>query len=242
MPPAPTCGDLRRMVPPSVSDQPSGSPSQPPVAPTGRRLEQKPRRNRLPAATQPTSAQPIYASGAPPVAPLQPRQSFFGWAGFKLPAEPLASSQLPPATFPASYQLSAPAAPQPNRVSPTPQGNIAANPPAPNFGGWKPVLIPALIRKIKSWGSGCGCQGCHRRRCAPLVAKLALCCGAKDPAVSPSPQANFGGDVVQGPAASKPNAASLSSSARSSGTEPGDVAEGGKVFESTAFESRDKSP
>ncbi len=226
-------------APPAVADQPSDAPSQPvaPVAPPGRRnAETAPR---MPAAeTQPKSAQPSPAS-PPPVAPAQPQRSFFGWVGFRLQPEPLASSQLPPPTFPASYQLTVPAS-QPNRVSPSPQGNPPADPPAPRFGGWKPVLLPALINKIKNWGNGCGCQGCHQKG-PPSCCQACTCCGVKNSAVSASSQTNSAA-TSPSPAARTPNAASLVPSARSGGAEPGDVAEGRKVFEPTAIEGRDETP
>jgi hypothetical protein len=133
-----------------------------------------------------TSVQPP-AALPPPIATLRPRPSFFGWIGFKLEPEPLASAQLPPATFPPSYyQLRAPA-PDAHRVSPTPQGNTTACPPAPKFGGWKPVLIPALIKKIKNLGNACGCQCCHQEG-ATSSCQSCTCVGVRNPTVSASPQ------------------------------------------------------
>jgi hypothetical protein len=140
-----------------------------------------------PAAAQPTPAQPIYAS-PPPVAPPRVRDSLFGWAGFRLPAEPLPSSQLPAATFPPSYDQPAPAA-HVHSVSPTPQANTAASQQAPMFGGWKPVLIPALIEKLKNWSHGCDCHGCHQGS-ASSCCQSCTCCGLKTPKVSTTPQAH----------------------------------------------------
>jgi hypothetical protein len=140
-----------------------------------------------PAAPQSTPAQPIYAS-PPPVAPPRVRDSLFGWAGFRLPAEPLPSSQLPAATFPPSYDQPAPAA-HVHSVAPTPQANTAASQQAPMFGGWKPVLIPALIEKLKNWSHGCDCHGCHQQS-ASSCCRSCTCCGVKTPKVSTSPQAN----------------------------------------------------
>jgi hypothetical protein len=145
-----------------------------------------------------TSAQQPLLASPPPVAPPRPRQSFFDWIGFKLEPEPLASPQLPPATFPPSYQLRAPA-PDTSRVSPTPQGNTAASPPAPKFGGWKPVLLPALIQKIKNLGNACGCHGCDEKG-TPSRCQACTCCGVKNPAVSASPQKTSSAATCQIPA------------------------------------------
>jgi hypothetical protein len=185
--PAPSFGP-ETVVPSPTADQSSVAPSQP-VAPAERKKVDKAQVPPQPplAARQPKRAQSIYAS-PPPVAPRQPRDSLFGWAGFRLPADPPASAQLPPATFPPSYQVPAPA-PHVHDVSPTPQANAAESQPSPIFGGWKPVLIPALIKKIKNWGHGCGCQGCHHEG-ASSCCKSCTCCGVKSPAVSTSPQAN----------------------------------------------------
>ena len=178
--------------------------------------------------------------------------------------QPLASPQFPPVTFPATYPRPA-VAPVPNQVSSTPQANTCV--PAPEtrnwFGGWKPVIIPGLIKKFKSWGRGSGCQSCQQRT-ASSCPHVCPCCGAKRAPVAPSAQAtaapaqsaSTAGMPPVAPAAATPpklvgSPAGYNQVVRDqgllrpwsglAGAKASDVTQEGQVIQSAALQGGDKS-
>ena len=148
------------------------------------RLRRKARSQRRPLARdfsrRPPS--PIYAS-PPPVAPPEPRGKFLSWLHPDGKAEPLASPQLPPATFPTTYRLNpAPAMP----VQATPQKD-AVPCATPANAAKKPCVLTGLFHKLKSWGHGSGCGGCQRDG-SPSCCHGCTCCAGRSSTVSGSPQ------------------------------------------------------
>jgi hypothetical protein len=236
------------------------------------------------------------------MAPARPRKSFFNWFSFGQEPPALASSQLPPATYPKTYRQPASpppppppapaakpavtAAPQaatpapaptsqaspapPAAPAPTAQAAAPAPAPAPTaqaspsptpqtsphvhttaheswFGGWKPVVIPALIQKFKSLGEGSVCQKCHPPAPpAPRCPHVCPCCGSKLGAggVAPSGQLTSSATVVSGQqtVATNPAPAPASEPVRLANAKPSDVAQEGQVVQPAALQGGDKTP
>ncbi len=254
----PAATSAQASTPPSGSGQVpgAGSPAAAPMVSA-----------RAPVAASPQS---IYAS-PPPVAAAPHKCKLLSWLHHDQTAEPLASPQLPPPTFPSSYRTFAPAshavavqaigqgnkAPCATTTAPcaTAQPTCAPAVKAPK----KPCFLKVWIHNLKSGGhaSACGdCQPAEPSTCCHGCA----CCGKKVMAL-PSPQVNVTATqgnaaaqanttTTQGSTAATPgNVASPNDSASSSeaklssrGPEADDVAEGRKVVGAAASQVVDKPP
>jgi hypothetical protein len=219
-------------VPKQEVQQPSPPSVQTAPAPVSVQTQAPP-----PASDQPVvrgSSQAIYAS-PPPVAPQEPRHKFLSWLFVEEKIEPLASPQFPPATFPPTYHAHSP---QPGQVLAAPQAHAvtaAVATKAPK----KPCFLKVWFQKPKGCGHVSCCTGCHHAGCASCCHGCACHCG-KNPSVAASPQASA--PSPQGNSASpQGNPPSQVVPIRSTGTEPGDVAQEGKVGETAASEGLDKS-
>ncbi|MFI5461128.1 MAG: hypothetical protein ACHRXM_37450 [Isosphaerales bacterium] len=248
VPPAPKPPAQRTPPPPPLPDgaRPVAEPTEPQAPASSEEKEAKPQPSQAPAPSSavapapvaPQSQAPSSASGPslfrpaaqssyaspPPVAPPEPRGTFLSWLHPDRHADPLASPQLPPATFPTTYVQNASIA-MPVRSTPQ-QDAVPCVTPA--NAAKKPCALSGLLHKLKSWGHGSGCGGCQREG-SPSCCHGCTCCAGKRSTVSGSPQ---------GPAASlRGPLAPLVALVRSRGTEPGDVAQGGKVFDSAVSQS-----
>jgi hypothetical protein len=210
-----------------LQSRPSQAQSQsPPPAPTAAAA---------PAAATPSpasdrraaspSAQTLYASH-PPVAPHEPRRRLFGWLWHDRQTEPLASPQYAAAAFPASYKCCAGRDAIP--ACPGPQQGAASCAAAPKPCSEQPCLFHGLMRKLKSLHS-CGCHHCGSHSCCACCS----CCGGNEAGDSCSHKGpSKSAPAVQPSAQSRPEP--TKAPVRSTGAEPGDVAEGRKVVDRTA--------
>jgi len=259
VPLAPEPPAQRTPPPPPLPDgaRPAAAPTGPREPASSEEKEAKPQPSQAPAPTPavapapvaPQSQAPSTASGPrllrataqsnyaspPPVAPPEPRGTFLSWLHPDGKAAPLASPQLPPATFPTTYVPNVSSA---MPVQATPQKDAVPCATSAN-GAKKPCVLTGLFHKLKSWGHGSGCGGCQRDG-SPACCHGCVCCARKRSTASGSPQGTVAS--VQGPAASlRGPLAPLVALVRSRGTEPGDVAKGGKVFDSAVSQSLDES-
>jgi len=254
-PPAPPlAGGDRPAAAPTAPDAPASSgekeaqpqPSQAPASPSTMAPAAVSAQAQVPpTASGPrlltATAQAQYAS-PPPVAPPEPRRRFLSWLHPDRQAEPLASPQLPPATFPTTYRLNAAIA-TPVRAT-TQEDAVPCVTPA--NAAKKPCRLTGLFHKLKSWGHGSGCGGCQRDGSSSCCHGC-TCCAGKSATVSGSPQAAAAkaqGPVTSssGPAASlRGPLAPLVALVRSRGTEPGNVAQGGKVVDPAVSQRVDES-
>ena len=169
------------------------------------------------------------------MAPPRPRHKFLGIFFVEDAPQPLATPQLPPATFPASYRVKspppAPVAPASQALA-TPQPD-ACNPPP------KPCVLSVLFEKIKSCGKRLGCSGGHHDGSPPCCQGCTCYIGTYK-SIQASPQ----GSLASPPgkqAYYKGNPTSQAAALGSDGTKPSDVTEEGKLFERVSFERFDES-
>ncbi len=173
------------------------------------------------SSTRPVaSAQGLYAS-PPPIAPPQPRGRLLGWLFHDSKPEPLASPQLPPATFPTTYPKSAFATVQ---TQPEPQKKTTpcASPPKT---AKKPCPVLTWIHQLADHGRGPVCCCCRAGGCGSGCGGC-VCRAGKSAAAASAQSA-----TVSPPA-----------SARSRGPEAGDVAEERKVVDGSASQSLNETP
>jgi hypothetical protein len=186
-----------------------------------------------------TSPQSIYAS-PPPIAPPEPRRKFLSWLHHESKAEPLASPQLPPATFPTGYRLNC------ENVKPAPATPAGESAPCSTThkAAKKPCVLSAWIGKLKSWGHGSDCGSCQHVRPATCCqgCHCCHCCQSKNQAVSASPQANAGALPGKTASAQRGTLYLAAEPVGSRGTETGDVSQGGQVAGATVSQVVDKSP
>jgi hypothetical protein len=191
-----------------------------------------------PASVQPVvsgSSQAIYAS-PPPVAPPQPRRKFLSLFFVEAEPAPLPSPQAPPATLAPIHHVHSW---QTSQVLPAPQAN-AATPCVAIAAAKKPCVLSVLFEKLKSCGAGFHSTGCHHAGSAPCC-QGCTCHVAMNRSVCASPQGSLASP--QGKLACPHGSpASQVVPIRSTGTEPGDVAQEGKLFERVTFEGLNKSP
>jgi len=246
-PPPPFPGGERPAATPTQSEEPASSgeteakpqPSQASAPPSG--VAPAPGSPQSQASAMASGPRLLTATGQsnyaspPPVAPPEPRGKFLSWLHPERQAEPLASPQLPPATFPTTYRLNAAVA---MPVKSTPQSDAGPGVTAASAVK-KPCVLTGLFRKLTSWGHGSSCGGCQRDR-SPSCCHGCTCCAGKNSTVSGSPQRTAAS--LPGPAGTlRGPLAPLVALVRSRGTEPGDVAQGGKVFDSAVSQSLDES-
>ena len=257
--PAPPAQPTTPPAPPIPSDdRPAAAPTQPeapapsePSAPepqpspatapaSGAPPAASPAPAQVPAATADqgllaATPQSIYAS-PPPVAAPEPRGRFLSWLHPDRKATPLASSQLPPATFPTTYKHASPCV-QPVSIAQTTQSAPCATAvKAPK----KPCILTTLFVKLKGLCHGAGCDKCRKSQ-APSCCHDCPCCSRKHAAVAPSPQGPA--TTPQGPVTDLQSApASSNAQVRSAGTEPGDVAQRGDVVDSAVSQGGDETP
>ena len=219
-------------VPPSAV----AAPSVPPSA-----LAAPVSTQRTPAQSLATGRRPVYASdqatyaSPPPMAPPRPRPKFLSLFYGEEKKEPLASPQLPPATFPTTYYGTYP---RPYPVLAATQANDIT-PPVTTKTTKKPCVLTAWFQRITSGGHGCCCTGCHHARPTPCCSGC-TCNGENNKSGRAAPQTSLASPQSELPA----RKVSLSErvSTGSTGPKPGDVAEEGKLFERVSFESFDKAP
>ena len=257
--PAPNPGQPETSPPPApdaakpkeadeTTAQPAPAPSNPETPPAAPQMPVSP----VPAAAAPvpTSVAPPappygqrpvavsnlypYAS-PPPMAPPPPRHKFLGLFFVEDAPRPLATPQLPPAMFPASYRVQTPGlAP----IQPASQV-VAATPPVACNAPPKPCVLSVLFQKIKGFGNRSGCSGCHHGGTAPCCQGCTCYAGSSKPTQA-SPQAS-----VASPHGNlafwQRHPTSQAAPRRSNGSEPGDVTEEGKLFERVSFESFDEA-
>jgi hypothetical protein len=180
------------------------------------------------------SSQVAYAS-PPPMAPPRPRHKFFGLFFVQEAPQPLASPQLPPAMFPASYHVQTP---PPAPIPPASQA-IAAPAPAVCSPPSKPCVLSALFQKIKSCGKRLGCSGCHHDGSAPCCQGCTCKAGNYNSGLA-SPQASLANPRGK-PAVCQGHPTSQAAPRVSNRPKPSDVTEEGKLFERVSFESFDEA-
>jgi len=266
VPPAPEPPAQRTPPAPPLpdGDHPAAAPTRPDAPASSGEKEAGPQPSQAPAAASTMAPAPVSAQGQvaptasgpklltataqstyaspPPVAPPEPRRRFLSWLHPDRQAEPLASPQLPPATFPVTYKLNAAIA---MPVQSTPQKGAVPCATSANAAK-KPCVLTGLFHKLKSWGHGSGCGGCQRD-VSSSCCHGCTCCAGKNPTVSSSPQE--AGASSQAPVTTSPGPAAslrgplapLVALVRSRGTEPGNVAQGGKVSDSAVSQSLDES-
>jgi hypothetical protein len=175
-----------------------------------------------------------YAS-PPPMAPPPPRHKFLGLFFVEETPRPLATPQLPPAMFPASYHVQTP---RPAQVLPASQA-VAATPPVACNAPQKPCVLSVLLQKIKSCAKRSGCSGCHHGASAPCC-QGCTCYNGTGKTAQGSPRGNLASPQAK-PALCPGHPTSPAALLGSNGTNPGDVTEEGKLFERVSFESFDKT-
>ena len=228
------------------------TPPQPPPAPS------TPETPQVPVAPAPTTVAPAATSAAPPaprfgqpfvsgayrglyaspppMAPPRPRHKFLGLFFVEDTPQPLATPQLPPAMFPASYRVQTPPPPPVFAAS---QAVAATPPPVACDVSPKPCVLSVLFQKIKSCGKRSGFSGCHHGGSAPCCQGCTCYTGTNKPA-QVSPQGSL--TSPQGKSAyCQGHPVSQSAQLGSNGTKPGNVAEEGKLFERVSFESFDEA-
>ena len=237
---------------PTEAEQTTAQPAPAPATP-----ETQPVAPQTPVAPVPATAAPVSTSVAPPappygqrpvavskrspyaspppMAPPPPRHKFLGLFFVEDAPRPLATPQLPPAMFPASYRVGtpgpAPAQPASQAVVSTPQ--VACNAPP------KPCVLSVLFQKIKGFGNRSGCSGCHHGGTAPCCQGCTCYSGSSKPAQA-SPQASVA--TPHGKLAFWQRQPTSQAAPRgSNGTQPGDITEEGKLFERVSFESFDEA-
>jgi hypothetical protein len=207
------------------------------------------------AAVAATYTQSIYAS-PPPTAPPPPRRTLLSWIFGDESSEPHPSPQLPPATFPRTYDayvdnLSHVASP--SKQAPAPSA------PAPTPPCWEPgMYTKAFLHKLTSWGQGSGCNGCQHAS-APSCRCCCCCsCGSQHQPAHASAQAvsaqgassaersratPAAPGVKSAASTSEANTASSAGGAGPSlGTEQGDVSQGGRSVGTAASQKLDEAP
>ncbi len=218
----PTSASSAPSVPPSAAAAPASTQRTQAQSPApGRRLVY-------------ASDQAIYAS-PPPMAPPRPRHKFLSLFFGEEKKVPLASPQLPAATFPTTYYGTFPrpypvlAATQANDVKP----HVATRPAK------KPCVLTVWFQRITSGGHGCCCAGC-RHACATPSCSGCTCNGENNKSVGAPPQTSLASPQADLPSRQSPLSQTVPID--STGPKPGDVTEEGKLFERVSFESFDKSP
>jgi hypothetical protein len=237
---------------PKEADETTAQPAQAPSTP-----ETPPAPPQTPVSPVPTTAAPVSTPAAspaprygqplasvskrspyaslPPMAPPPPRRKFLGLFFVEETPRPLASPQLPPAMFPASYHVQTP---QTAQAQPASQA-VAATPPVACNAPPKPCVLSVLFQKIKSCGKRFGCLGCHHGGSAPCCQGCTCYTGTNKP-VQASPQASLPSSPGK-LAFCQGHPTTQMAPLGSNGTEPGDVTEEGKLFERVSFESFDKA-
>ncbi len=104
----------------------------------------------------------------------------------------------------------------------------------------KPCVLKVWFQKITSCGRGAETAGCHHHRGSSPCCSGCTCGTGNMTIAEASPQASMasaaGGPASSGVPPLQPAAVA------STGAEPGDVAEEGKLFERVSFDRFDKSP
>jgi hypothetical protein len=181
------------------------------------------------------SAQGIYAS-PPPMVPPHPLRRFLSTFFVEEKTAPLASPQLPAATFPAAYYGPYP---RPYPVLVAAQANDVKSPVATSTEK-KPCVLTVWFQKITSGRHPAGCTGCHHACSTPCCSGCTCYAGKNKKSVGASAQTCLASP--QGDPAPGRGPHSQAVPIGSTGPKPGDVAEEGKLFERVSFDSFDKSP
>jgi hypothetical protein len=171
------------------------------------------------------------------MAPPQPRKSFLGLFFVEQESPPLASPQLPAATFPRTYCIQGEQYPKPYPNYAAPHMSDFTAPVATHWKK-KPCFLTVWIQKLKTCGN---CKGCQHGHAEPCCAGC-TCKRATPKAATASPQANLAS--TQGNSGAQP-AANLSLQMAPPGstwTQSGNVTEEGKLFERVSFDRFNETP
>ncbi len=172
------------------------------------------------------------------MAAQQPHRKFLSWLHHDEQAEPLASPQLPPATFPTSYRASIFHSNGPAKA--TAQNDsapCAATPKPPK----KPCALTTWLAKMKSWRNSFGCGGCHHERPATCCHECHCCHGSNQP-VSASPQGNAPAAPIRSASLLQNSPYLAARPAFLSRTEASDIAQDGPVIDPSLAQGLDKTP
>ena len=228
---------------------PSNTP--PPAPPS-------PRRRHLPQPHRPASPTPCTTGGSRLDRPSRqdqarrstprrrrwPLRSRAGvssaFCSLKRSPRPLASPQFPPPTFPATYCVDGQQYPKPYPVLAAPQ-TVEFTPTIATHAEKKPCVLTAWLQKLKSCGKGSGCSGCHHGHSAPCCSGC-TCHTAKTKSVMASPQASLASPQGNAGISARSGPSLQMAPIGSTGPQPGDVAEEGKLFERVSFDRFDESP
>jgi len=262
---------------PTAGPEPTAPTGTPPAASptrTGTSTAQPPAPGTQPATSGAAPAAPSAESGKSVQAPAASGSAAAGYAPSSGSAEypglpsfdgaikSLPSAQLPPPTFPASYNWSFPAAP---RVLPSPQSSCAAWTTQKKKCNWQPGKCTLLLcRKLK-----CLKQFIHehcpfKKKASNMCCQNCPCCnpisiGAMPSAqwfFAPFPSAPASVPVITNPATPQVSGSSssverygeeagresLSAVDPSTGTKPGDVTQGGEELKPVAPNGLDETP
>ncbi len=168
------------------------------------------------------------------MAPPQPRRTLLALLFAKETTETQTPPQLPPPMFPTTYYQ---AAAKPDAVLPASLDTAAESPGAMQQTVRKPGVLTAWFQKAM----GCGhSSGCHHGGSAPCCPGC-TCDAGTNPSIANSPRANMAAWRSK-QASAHVHTGVEPAPAPSSGADPGDVAEEGKLFERVSFEGLDKSP